>query len=366
MSKKLTFIGKGNAGCFGALHFSTYTDCEVELIYDPDVPEEKVGQATVLEAPELLWKGLGMDWYHNTIEATPKFGVLYENWSKNKEPFFHPFSFNATAVHYSPKKLQNAILNSGKFKVKKQKINNPKEINSDYIFDCRGKLWNQPEQYKDLNNPLNSVLLKQTNERVPNINWTRCVATPDGWTFVIPNTNNTTSHGYLYNKDITSKEKATQNFKDIFKVEDPIEGFNFNCYIANNPIEDNVFLSGNRLFFLEPLEATAVQAYLQWYRFCYDYMFNQRPKEEIIKKFKEYVHQLEQFILWHYLSGSKYDTPFWKYCSENYKITDPNFKMLLQFAKSQSYFDLRNKDWLGYGQFHPISFKYWDDYVNNK
>ena len=29
MSKKLTFIGKGNAGCFGALHFSTYTDCEV-------------------------------------------------------------------------------------------------------------------------------------------------------------------------------------------------------------------------------------------------------------------------------------------------------------------------------------------------
>ena len=86
-------------------------------------------------------------------------------------------------------------------------------------------------------------------------------------------------------------------------------------------------------------------------------------KEEIIKKFKEYVYQLEQFILWHYLSGSKYDTPFWKYCSENYKITDPNFEMLLQFAKSQSYFDLRNKDLLTYGQFHPVSFKYWADHI---
>ena len=180
MNKKITFIGKGNAGCFGALHFSTYTNCEVELIYDPEVPEEKVGQATVLEAPDLLWKGLGMNWYHNTIEATPKFGVLYENWGKKKEPFFHPFSFNNTAVHYSPTKLQDAIINSGRFKVKKQKINDTKEVDSDYIFDCRGKLWNEPEQYKDLNNPLNSVLLKQTNERVPNTNWTRCVATPDG------------------------------------------------------------------------------------------------------------------------------------------------------------------------------------------
>ena len=43
-------------------------------------------------------------------------------------------------------------------------------------------------------------------------NWTRAVATPDGWTFVIPNAANTTSYGYLYNKDITPLEDASANF----------------------------------------------------------------------------------------------------------------------------------------------------------
>mgnify|MGYP003146601001 FL=1 len=372
MSKKLIFIGKGNAGCFGALHFSTYTNCEIELIYDPNVPEEKVGQATVLEAPDLLWRGIGMDWYHNSIKATPKLGILYENWGKKKEPFFHPFSFNNTAVHYAPKKLQEAVLKCGRFKVRKDSVKNPDDLDADFIFDCRGKLHNQPHEYERLTNPLNAVILGQGNSRDPKQMWTRAVATPDGWAFVIPNTTDTTSYGYMYNHTITSTKQAMKNFNKLFSLakqgvylNEKADNFKFQNYIAKDPIKDRVILSGNRFFFLEPLESTAVQAYLQWYRLCYDHIFNQTPKKEIIKKFKQYVYQVEQFILWHYLSGSKYDTPFWRYCSENYKITDPHFNMLLAFAKSQSYFDLRNKDWLGYGQFHPISFKYWADYVGS-
>ena len=47
MKKKIIILGRGNAGCFTALHFSYYLpDCTVELIYDPDVPPEKVGQAS--------------------------------------------------------------------------------------------------------------------------------------------------------------------------------------------------------------------------------------------------------------------------------------------------------------------------------
>ena len=89
MTKKITFIGKGNAGVFGALHFATYSDAEVELIYDPKIPAEKVGQATVLEAPNLLWRSLGLNWYDNPIEATPKFGVVYEGWGKKNDKLFH-------------------------------------------------------------------------------------------------------------------------------------------------------------------------------------------------------------------------------------------------------------------------------------
>ena len=81
MKKKIIILGRGNAGCFTALHFSYYLpDYTVELIYDPDVPPEKVGQASLLEAPELLWKALGINWYDNPINATNKLVILYENW----------------------------------------------------------------------------------------------------------------------------------------------------------------------------------------------------------------------------------------------------------------------------------------------
>ena len=51
--KKITVVGGGNAGCFTALYcawMDNQKDFEVELIYDPEIPPERVGQATILEA----------------------------------------------------------------------------------------------------------------------------------------------------------------------------------------------------------------------------------------------------------------------------------------------------------------------------
>ena len=56
--KKITVVGGGNAGCFTALYcawMDKQKDFEVELIYDPEIPPERVGQATILEASALLW-----------------------------------------------------------------------------------------------------------------------------------------------------------------------------------------------------------------------------------------------------------------------------------------------------------------------
>jgi len=204
------------------------------------------------------------------------------------------------------------------------------------------------------------------NHREPNINWTRCVATPDGWTFVIPNTNNTTSHGYLYNQDITSKDNAIKNFKKQFKFDGEVEGFSFKQYLAKEPIKDNVILSGNRLFFLEPLEATAVQTYLTWYRLCYDYIFLDGEKEKIVNKLKTHVQALENFILWHYQFGSKYKTKFWKEAAK-YKIDCATFNAIVDYCLVSSFDHLRNEDVAinkaYYGQFAPINFKYWLDNV---
>ena len=82
--KKITVVGGGNAGCLTALfcawHGKGRFDVEVELVHNPEIPPEKVGQGTVLEAPALLWGATGFNWYNNNIHATPKTGILYEGW----------------------------------------------------------------------------------------------------------------------------------------------------------------------------------------------------------------------------------------------------------------------------------------------
>ena len=366
MAIKITIIGAGNAGCLTALHFGYHSrnrkDISVELIYDPSIPPEKVGQGTFLEPPKLLWRAMGINWHNNLIDATPKFGVLYENWGKKREKLFHPFALNQTALHYTPSKLQETILKSGYFKVQEKHISDYKQIDSDYIFDCRGKPSDNWEEYKKLENPINAVILAEDFMRDLSANWTRAVATPDGWCFIIPNTSNTNSYGYLYNHRITSYENAKENFEKLFKVKST-DQFKFKQYIAKNPIIDNrVILGGNRLFFLEPLEATAIAAYLYWSRMVWDWIIEGvATPTQITNKFHKYVNQTKNFVNWHYKYGSKYDTPFWKE-AKKLKIEDPLFHDMLAQIKESSMVELIDAFELEiYGQWSTYSFKYWYD-----
>ena len=118
--KRITVVGGGNAGCFTALYCAWMgkdKEFEIELIYDPDIPPERVGQATVLEPPAILWAATGFDWYHNEINATFKSGILYEGWGKVNDKLFHNFPSDSMAMHYCPWEMQASILKSGHFKV---------------------------------------------------------------------------------------------------------------------------------------------------------------------------------------------------------------------------------------------------------
>jgi len=367
---KITVLGRGNAGCLTALHYGYHTrnhkNISVELLYDPNIPPEKVGQGTLLGPPTLLWGALGINWYDNPIQATPKFGILYENWGKkNKKSFASPFPFNSVALHYTPTKLQETILKSKLFSVQEKHIDSYDQIDSDFIFDCRGRRITNWNDYKMLNNPVNAVLLGEGKSKECDINWTRAVATPDGWTFVIPNTTKTTSYGYLYNHRITSKEKAEKNFKRLFNIESTNQ-FKFKNYVAKKPIIDNrIILGGNRLFFLEPLEATAIASYLDWARSVWDWIIEGKAAPDLItNKFHTYVDQTQNFIMWHYMYGSKYNTPFWK-AAQKLKIKDPLFSHLLDYVKQTSMIELRDQriDFhdASYGQWVPWNFKCWHD-----
>ena len=372
---KVTVVGAGNAGCLTALHYGWYCrkapGVEVELIHNPEILPEKVGQATFLGPPRLLTAATNFNWYDNKIHATFKTGVVYEDWGKKNDRIFHPFFADRMAMHYCPAEMQESVLNSGHFKVTEGDVDDINNIDADYVFDCRGKPTDFTE-YDELKNPLNACILGKPNWKVEENPWSRHVATPNGWTFVIPMCPESPSHngavGYLYNTNITSREDAEKNFLEMFDVE-IINHINFKNYVAKNPVvDDRIFLNGNRLFFLEPLESTAIGAYLDVVRWSFDVLFvRNRTFNDASKGIKQYIEQIQNFILWHYQFGSKYDTPFWKY-AKTLTFKDPDFNWMLKESRKFDQDDVMPPDYGGdptsedvnYAQWFLYSFKNWD------
>ena len=141
---------------------------------------------------------------------------------------------------------------------------------------------------------------------------------------------------------------------------------NYKNYVAKNAVVYNrIFKNGNRLFFLEPMESSSSQAYIAWARMSFDYIFKYTdldPNETVIN----YVKQLQNFVLWHYQYGSKYDTPFWDY-AKTFTIDDPLFHKIKDIASNTSKYDSRPVDYGGisdnpcYWQWPTYCWKSWYD-----
>ena len=386
---KLTIVGGGNGGIFTALHFALYTklytrtfeDIEIELIYDPDTPVEKVGQATLTPVPELLQHTIGFNWYHNNINATMKSGILYEGWGKANDEVFHDFAADQMAMHYCPWEMQKAVLNSGWFKVKEGRVD-PKEVDADYVFDCRGKPKDFSD-YEELKNPTNACILGRPKWDTTLAPYSRHVATPHGWTFVIPTHVDSPSHdycvGYCYNSRISSKKDAENNFLEMFDV-DITKHLNYRNYVAKKPVIDGrIILNGNRLFFLDPLESSSTHTYLQWCRILFDVIITKRYVKEpyrgeegnildpnkftmqnAIKDIRTYITQINNFVLWHYQFGSKYDTRFWRHAKRISKFKDPLFDEYLNGVKSIEHYT-QFPEGLNYGQWALYGLRVWHE-----
>jgi hypothetical protein len=228
---KITILGRGNAGCISALyfnHFGKFLDqkIEIELIYDSKIPPVPVGQATIVPLPFLLWQSLGIT-AASDFEHTIKTGVMYENWGNKNEKIFHELAFANHGIHFEPKNFQDIIVNNLKikFKEKDENIIDYKEIDEDYIIDCRGKPKNLDKDYTKLINPLNHALLSSVPLKDKEVSWTKAIATKDGWCFYIP-LRNKVALGYNFNSEITPLEEAKENFKEFFSLEKIDRDFN--------------------------------------------------------------------------------------------------------------------------------------------
>ena len=334
---KIAIIGAGNAGCVTALHYNYFlgNSCEIDIYHSLDThPIERVGQGTLTSITELFSDTLKINWYNNPIGATIKTGVLYENWGVKNDKIFHDFNMSDTAIHFVPQKLSQLVLNSEKFNsINKEIIDPEKEIDADVIFDCRGRHNRKKEEYDKLINPLNSVLLCKKIGKDDDLIYTKCVATPNGWTFVIPNSDSV-SYGYLYNNNITSKSNATEDFLSRFNLDEVDGEMVFENYMAKDFYNGSrTIYQGNMYGFIEPMEATSLVIYRNLCRQSWDGIFKLNNWESCNENMRRLMIEIQNVILWHYQYGSKFDTPFWEYAKSLPFNPDDRFYEMLNDEK---------------------------------
>ncbi|CAA0101583.1 Flavin-dependent tryptophan halogenase RebH [BD1-7 clade bacterium] len=325
---KVTILGKGLAGVITAMYWHIYKpDAQLEIIFDASVPTQPVGSGswpTLARMLSMLY-GWKIDWANNPFNATPKLGIMYEGWG-DTDQWFHPFEFSDVAMHFDPRALQEHFCASNIANIVEKRVVDYNDVDADIVFDCTG-FPDDFDHYTELRNPLNRVMLADKPVE-PSSPWTRAVATPHGWCFVIPLADRT-QLGYLFNNNVTPDEQARSDFGERFDVDGINQTFSFRNYCANQPIiDDRVFLNGNKLFFIELMEATSVSGYTLWAKLAMQVACGEMPAEAAVTHMHSVVRENMNFILYHYQFGSRYKTPFWQY-AKTLAVDDPYLSQLM-------------------------------------
>ena len=296
----------------------------VDLVLDPNIPIIGVGESSTVHFVRELFQSFGFSVSENAhqIKCTPKFSIKYENFNPDGSSFHHPFDGGTHGVHFNSKYLSEWALSRLKCNIIESHVEDIEKFSRDYdyVFDCRGF----PEDYDEYTHleyvPVNSVLLYKSPKR-EQFQHTRTIAHENGWCFVVPLTDET-SYGYLYNKDITTEEEAELGFHQLLFEEAGLgdepefvefKKIKFSNYYHENAFSGNIFKMGFRASFVEPMESTANDVTIRFASRAMGVMTKWVDPEVYNKQFKLTVLQVERFILWHYLAGSTFDTPFWHY-----------------------------------------------------
>jgi len=358
---KVAIIGKGLAGILTAMAWKAhYPATEVEIYYDPFSPIEPVGSGSWPNMVDLITEFQTTNpecwpsWRDADWDQTVKTGISYKGWGKD---WFHDFGMNRVAMHFDPKKFCDDMAKNFKCIPKRVGYN----IDADFIYDCGGSPFSGREcssesfdRYTLLQNPLNRVLLAETDPYSSVYCTTDSIATKDGWTFVIP-LQSRTSVGYMFNSDITSDNDALDNFAEQFGEHKLIGFRSFHNYMAKNPVIDGrIFMNGNKYFFIEPLEATSVTGYMVWIERTLRYIMEGANLKDMVDDNQRDIQENANFLLYHYAHGSEFDTPFWDYAKGLYKPCRV-FNNIIDEAKLSKWRHMANGRAYNYSYFSFLS-----------
>ena len=152
---------------------------------------------------------------------------MYEDFGKKKNKLFHNFPVGNYSLHFDPKDFQDFVCKNLKINFNEidENVKDYKQIDSDYIIDCRGSP-KTLKGYEELVSPVNCALLSTLPKKENDVEYTRSIAHENGWCFYIPLPDKT-SLGYIFNKSITKRHNFNYRFSCFFLLRS-----RFRCFFS--------------------------------------------------------------------------------------------------------------------------------------
>jgi len=368
---RVVVVGGGTAGWMVTYYLSQIHLCV--NVSTKEIPIIGVGEGTTGKFLD-VFKMDPVDMMHG-MDALPKLGIKFDNWSKTKKSFLSPIDGTPTASYYidytclahrpvskhitlmddeksnyfidHPNlicdynqngmhidayktseffKQKSSVLKHYDAKVVKVnrecgritsiELDTGDVLKGDLFVDCSGfsRVLNDPDDWVDYSEylPVNRAVVYRTETENPRRPYTLATARKYGWTWEIP-TRTKIGKGYVYCDKYASEDDILEELGDVEKV----KSVEFKSGRITKFLDKNCLSLGLSSGFLEPLQATSIHLTLmQLERFAYGYptedLFSDEDMERDYNQYCATLHDsMRDFVSLHY-SGGKTDTDFWK------------------------------------------------------
>ena len=355
--RRIAVVGRGTAGSLAAASVTCLhpdSDCELHHIYDSRIPVVGVGEGSwpslVQELHQLT--GLPHEAVQQRLKGTRKYGVAFEGWGRRDRDFTHYFTPQQVsyAYHLSADLMADLLHEGTRARHIDAKVLEITRVEDgaqvefeglppehyDLVFDARGfprEL--RSDRHIDISFiPTNTAVIRrcpatireQREGPILQHTYTRAVARPHGWVFVIPLAVHT-SYGYIFNRDVSTLEQVESDF-DEFLDSDGVPEFEqravipFPNFIHRRIFDGAIARIGNAAAFMEPLEATAIVSAQLQIGMVLQIRLNRSVEHlgrdaPVVNRFLiGNMLRYGLFVGWHYSCGSGYDSEFWRYARD--------------------------------------------------
>ena len=323
----ISIIGKGTSSIITMLVL-LQKGHNVTVFYDPDTSPINVGESTTPQIQNLILDVLGIS-IHQLVDEdifSYKMGINFVNWGTGNK-FHHNFTQSNVAHHFETKTFNHYIhkyledrklvtyiperVISISYEGEHVTVN---EKTFDFAINCAG--WEKDENYiEPFFKTVNSAQLFVDELEYDNTH-TLHLATEDGWQFGLPfPKRGYFKCGYLYDNNLISHDEVKDKLdKDVYEV------FSWNPRYAKEIItHPRIALNGNRLFFLEPLQALSLFYTYTFAHLICEYLDNvcQETKDNINYKYNVNMWEYQLALAYHYQYGSVYPSNFWTNVQSN-------------------------------------------------